>query len=41
MLDDYKPKSDLIDIETLKTSENFKKKRYIDALYFGEMSDKM
>lgn len=33
------PECNLIDLEDLKSSPNFKKKRYVDALYFGELLD--
>lgn len=35
-LDEYIPESNEIDLEALKTSQVFKKKRYVDAVYFGE-----
>jgi hypothetical protein len=36
-MEEYKPESELIDFNKLRMSEKFKKKRYVDAIYFGEI----
>jgi HEAT repeat protein len=36
-IEEYIPESNEIDIENVKASQSFKKKRYIDALFFGEL----
>jgi hypothetical protein len=36
-LDEYVPESKEIDMEHLRTIQICKKKRYVDALYFGEI----
>jgi len=36
-LEEYMPESKEIEMEYLRTSQICKKKRYIDALYFGEI----
>ena len=38
-IEEYVPESSEIDFEDLKKSKSFKKKRYVDALYFGELSE--
>jgi hypothetical protein len=37
--DDYVPEFNEIDIDMIRNSQSFRKKRYIDAMYFGEISD--
>ncbi len=36
-IDEYMPESNEIDLELVKTSQSFKKRRYVDALFFGEL----
>jgi len=36
-LEEYVPESKEVDIDCLKQSQNFRKKRYVDAIYFGEV----
>lgn len=36
-MEEYKPESNLIDMEVLRMSDKFRKKRYVDAVYFGEV----
>jgi hypothetical protein len=38
-IDEYLAESNEVDLEELKVSPHFKKKRYVDALYFGELVD--
>jgi hypothetical protein len=38
-IDEYMPESNEIDVETLKTSPIFRKKRYVDAVFFGELAN--
>ena len=37
LIDEYVPESQEIDYEEIKKSEHFKRKKYLDALYFGEL----
>ncbi len=39
IIDDYVTESNLIDLEQLKQSPNFGRKRYVDAFYFGELEN--
>jgi hypothetical protein len=36
-IDEYIPESNEIDVESLKLGQNFRKKRYVDAVFFGEL----
>ncbi len=36
-IDEYVPESNEVDIEMLKQSPLLRKKRYVDALFFGEV----
>lgn len=36
-LEEYKPESEMIAIDDLRQSQLFKRKRYVDAMYFGEL----
>lgn len=38
-INEYVPESNLLDLEEIKASQNFRKKRYVDALYFGELAE--
>jgi hypothetical protein len=38
-IDEYIPESNEVDIELLKQSPHLRKKRYVDALFFGEIID--
>ena len=37
LIHEYVPESQEIDFEEVKKSPNFKHKKYLDALYFGEL----
>ena len=36
-MEEYKPESNLIDMDILRSSEKFRKKRYVDAIFFGDI----
>lgn len=36
-VDDYIPESLEVDLDKLKTSQLFRKKRYLDAIFFGDV----
>lgn len=38
-LEDYKLESDMLELEELKLSKQFRRKRYVDAMYFGEINE--
>jgi len=38
-LDDYVAESGELDVESLRASPALKKRRYVDALFFGEMAE--